>query len=80
MDPEDRISPSFCQSFRLSGHFLGNVSLFFSKFWHGARNPNEVARDRAEFSGKFVFASKLGKIDQKWTENGCIEFIKKFGR
>ena len=38
--------------FRLSGHFLGIVSLVFSNFLHGARNPYEVVCDRAGFSGK----------------------------
>ena len=27
--------------------FLGMVSLVFSKFWHGARNPSEVVRGNA---------------------------------
>ena len=29
----------------LSEHFLGFVSLVFSKLWHGARNPYEVVRN-----------------------------------
>ena len=47
-----RVCPSFCSSvlpsIRLSGRFLWIVSLPFSKFWHGARNPYEVVRDRAK--------------------------------
>ena len=43
------------------------VSLVFSKFWHGARNPYEVVGDRARFSWKKIFLpQKLGK----WTKNG----------
>ena len=29
--------------------FLGIVSLIFSRFWHGARIPREVFRDRGKF-------------------------------
>ena len=50
----------------LSGHFLGIVSLVFSKVWHGARNPYEVVHDRAGFSKRKILLSKLGK----WTKNG----------
>ena len=53
----------------LSGCFLGIVSLVFSKFWHDARNSYEVVRDRAGFSGKYFFAPKIGKIDQKMGQN-----------
>ena len=49
-------------SFRLSGRFLGIVSLVFSKFWHPARNPYEVVRDRGGFSGNFF-------VFRKWTKN-----------
>ena len=52
-----------------SRHFLGIVSLVFSKFWHGARNPYEVVRDRAGFSRKIFFAPKIGKMDPKWAKN-----------
>ena len=43
--------------------------LVFSEFWHGARNPYEVVRDRTGFSGKHFFAQKFGKMDQKWAKN-----------
>ena len=47
--------------------FLWIVSLTFSKFWHDARNPYEVARDKARFFRKcFCLPQKLGK----WTQNG----------
>ena len=62
--PWNRVCPSFCPSFRLCGRFLGIASLVFSKFWHGARNPYEVVRDRAEFSRKNFFAPRIGKMDQ----------------
>ena len=38
-----------CPSFPLSECFLGIESLVFSEFWHGARNPNDVVRDRTRF-------------------------------
>ena len=72
------VLPSFRPSFRLSGRFLRIASLVFSKFWHGARNPYEVVRNRARFSRKKIFAQK---IDQ-WTKNGqkkeFFEFIEIF--
>ena len=49
----------------LSKSFHGIVSLFFSKFWHGARIPCEVVRDRAGFFRKIFFAPKIGKMGQK---------------
>ena len=52
---------SICFSILLSGRFLGFVSLVFSKFWHGARNPYEVVHDSQIFC-KQVFP-------QNW-ENG----------
>ena len=33
----------------------------FSKLWHGDRNPYEVVRDRAGFSGKMFLPQKLVK-------------------
>ena len=47
--------------------FVGMVSLVFSKFWHGARNPSEVVRGNAGILKKKK--KKKGKIDQKWTED-----------
>ena len=47
----------------------GILSLVFSEFWHGARNPYEVGHGRARFSGKKIFALKFGKMDQKWGKN-----------
>ena len=58
-----------CLSFLLSGYFLGVGSLIFSKFWHGARNPNEVVHDRTRFFRITCFASNTGKIGQSWTQN-----------
>ena len=56
---QNRVCPSFRLSFGLSAHFLGIVSLVFSKFWHGARNPYEVVRD------SWIF----WKMDRKWAKN-----------
>ena len=63
------ILPSKCP-----GIFLLIVSLTFSKFWHGARNPNEVVHERAGFSRKCSFAPEMGKMGQK---QGFFEFIGK---
>ena len=46
--------PSFGLSFPLSRHFLGIVSLVFSKFWHDARNPYEVTCGRGRFPRKTI--------------------------
>ena len=67
----NRICPSFCWS----GRFLGMVSLVFSKFWHDARNPYEVVRDRAGFSRKKNFVPKFGKMGQK---QGFFNILKNF--
>ena len=45
--------------------FVWAFLLVFSKFWHDARNPYEVVRDRASISRKIVFAPKIGKMGQK---------------
>ena len=68
-----------CPSFSLSECFLGIGSLVFSKFWHGARNPNEVVPDRTRFVlEKFLLRQTLGtwvKIVPKIEL--FFEFIKK---
>ena len=66
---QNRVCPSFRSSFCWSGSFLEIASLVFSKFWHGARNLYEVVPDKAGFSGKKFFATKIGKIDWKWAKN-----------
>ena len=63
------VHPSFRPSFHLSGNFTETVSLIFSKFWHGARNPCEVVWERAGFSGKIFFVYKSGKIGPKRAKN-----------
>ena len=55
-----------CQSVCLSGHFLGIISLVFSKFWYGARNPYEVVCDSRVFQKIYFLHPKLWKC----TENG----------
>ena len=55
------------------------VSLVFSKFWHGSRNPYEVVQDRAGFSGEKNFFSKIGKITKNGPKTGFFKFIEKFG-
>ena len=76
---ENSICLSFPLSFCLFGHFLGIVSLIFSKFCHGARNLYKVVDDRAGFSGKIFFALKIGKMGLKQgffnlLENLVIDF------
>ena len=61
----NRVCPSFLPSFRLSGGFLGIVSLVFSKFWLGARNPYKVGHDRAGFPEIFFLPPKLAKNGPK---------------
>ena len=73
--PWNRVCPSFRPSFCLCGRFLGIASLVFSKFWHGARNPYEVVRDRGRFSGKTFFP----KIWENGPKTGFFEFIERFG-
>ena len=55
-----------------------NYILSFSKFWHGARKPYEVVRDRAGFFGKNVL---LPQELEKWSKNGSkkrlFEFVEK---
>ena len=75
------VLPSFCPS----RYFLWIVSLNFSKFYHGARNPYEIVRDRARFSRKIFFDPKMGQKQcfLNLLENWVINFsrtwsIKKF--
>ena len=57
------------------GVFL-NFIIIFSEFWHAPRNPYEVVRDRAGFSGKNLFAPKFGKMDQTWAKNKVLNLLK----
>ena len=64
----------------LSRHFLGIVSLDFSKIWHGARNSYEAVRDRAGFpEKKLFFAPNLRKKAQYGQKTWFFQFIRKFG-
>ena len=60
------VHPSLLLYFCLSRHFLGIVSLVFSRFFHGARNPYEIVHGRAEFRGKCFFVPKLGNVIEKF--------------
>ena len=51
-----------------SRYFLGIGSLIFSKFWHSARNPNEVVHDRTRFFTTTCFTSNTEKVGQSWTQ------------
>ena len=46
-------------SILLSRCFLGIASLFFSKFWHGARNPHEVVHGIAGFSRNKILPQRI---------------------
>ena len=65
--------PSVLQSRR----FLGILSLVFSEFRHGARNPYEVVHDRAGFSGKSFLPQNLGKWTKNWPKIGLFGFIER---
>ena len=58
-----------CPSFPLSGCFPGIGSLVFSKFWHVARNSNEVVCDRTGFYRKTSFAPNTEEMGQNWAKN-----------
>ena len=60
--------------------FLGMVSLVFSKFWHGARNPSEVERGSAGFFKKKKKREDRPKMDRRQgffeiNENLCHLFL-----
>ena len=63
---QNRIWPSF----PLSRCFLTIGSLFFSKFWRGARNPNDVVRKRTNFFKKKLLCPKHcengSNLGQEW--------------
>ena len=70
------ILPSF-RLFFCPGVFLELHHQFFSKFWHGARNPYEVVHDRARFS-KMFFCPQNWENGPKRAKTGFFEFIKNF--
>ena len=49
--------------------FLGILSFVLSNFRHSARNSYEVVTDRGGFSGENFLPPKIGKMDQKWTQD-----------
>ena len=70
---------SILPSIRPSRRFLGIISFFFfSKFWHDAKSPYEVERDRARYPRKNYFAPKNCKMDQKWPKTRFLNILKKF--
>ena len=80
------VLPFFRPSFRLARRLLGIVSLFLSKFWHGARNPFEVMHGRAGFSRKMFFCPKNYENGPKtgffkfnvWNNNNYFGLIQVF--
>ena len=70
------VSPSAVPFVFLSRRFLGIVSLVFSEFWYGARNPYEVVHDRAGFSGKIFCPNVWENGPKAW----FFEFIERLGR
>ena len=73
-----KLGLSILPSFHLLRRFLGIVLSGFYKFWHGARNPYEVVRDRTGFRRKICPAPQIEKMNEKWTKNMVFEFIEKF--
>ena len=78
------VLPSVCLpillSFRpsVSGHFFKIVSLTFSKFWHGTRDPYKVVRDSWIFQENF-FCPKNWENGLKMTQKQVFfKFIGKF--
>ena len=65
---------SILPAFRLSGRFLGIVSLVFSKFWQDARNLYEVVRDTLNF-WENNFCPKIGKMAPKWASDRVFLFL-----
>ena len=49
-----------------SGFFVGIGSSDFSEFWHAARNPFEVVRDRTGVFGKNAFPSRVWEMGRKY--------------
>ena len=72
----NRVCLSFRPSFRLSRRFLWIVSLTFFKFWHGARNPYEVVRDRADFRWKIFLPQKLENGPKMGQKQGLLNLLK----
>ena len=71
-----RVCLSFRPSFHLSGRFLVIISLAFSKFWHGTRNPYEVVRERAGFSGKKIIVPKIEKGPKMGQKQDFLNLLK----
>ena len=63
----------------LAGSFLGITLSFFSEFCQGARNPYEVVRGRARFSGEIFLPPNLAKLTQNGLKIRLFEFIEKVG-
>ena len=80
------VLPFFRPSFRLARRLLGIVSLFLSKFWHGARNPFEVMHVRVGFSRKMFFCPQNYENGPKtgffkfnvWNNNNYFGLIQVF--
>ena len=68
-------SVSILLSWHLSECFLGIGSLYFSEFWHGARNPYEVVHNSLIFWKNFFCPKDLGTCPKI----GFFEFKEKFG-
>ena len=65
-----------CHPFVYLGFWIVSL-VFFSRFWHGARNLYEVACGRAGFFWKISFPQILRKLTKTWPN--FFEFIKKIG-
>ena len=67
---------SVLPSVLLSRRSLGILSLVISEFQHDARNPYEVVRGRARFSGFFFFFKHLEKYTKHGPKTGFYNLLK----
>ena len=71
-----KVCPSFPPAaYRLSGCFLGIISLGFSEFQHGAKNPYQVVCDSQIFWENYFCPKNWGNGPKV----GFFEFKEKFG-
>ena len=70
------ICPSVFPDFRLSGRFLGIVSLVFSKFWDMLETHMKLCMTEPYFLEKIFLPSKLEKWTKNGSKNGFLNFLK----
>ena len=68
----------FHPSVLLYGRFLGIVSLAFSKFWYGARNPYEMLCYRQIFQKKIFGPQIWGNGPKMAQKQGFLNLLESF--